>query len=355
MGLLKFMKNGGGGVVSSIMGGGMGLIGSAINGRTQRKMQEAAFQYGREMMEKQNQAELQRMGLQFDYNKRTAQYNQDLAKGMYDYTFEKQNEYNNPAAEKARYEAAGLNPALLYGNGGGGGGGTDATTSGGQMSPVPGMQPMGVQVALQAEAQKAQVELTKAQTNSIKADTMKKVTADMANSGLELIGNMLNNNKTGTDTRKAEQEIANLKKTNEQIGEQITKIKNENKMAEFQIWLNDIKKEIAEIQENGATLTYKQLFGMKELQGLKTEIKELVERFDEADFNQNKIIGLFNNLEEIVRGETDGYKINSKKYEEMDWNLKNDKAFGDLLKSLDIDDKYSKLLLGIIRYFATKK
>ena len=47
------------------------------------------------------------------------------------------------------------------------------------MSPVTSLQPMGVQVALQAESQKAQIELIKAQTNSIKADTMKKVTADM--------------------------------------------------------------------------------------------------------------------------------------------------------------------------------
>lgn len=355
MGFLSFLKGGGGGIISSVLGGGMGLIGGAINAKHQKEMQERSFEYGREMMEKQNQAELQRLGLQFDYNKRTAQYNQGLAREMYDYTFDKQNEYNNPTAEKARYEAAGLNPALLYGSGGGSGGGTSATSSGGQMAPVAGMQPMGIQVALQAEAQKAQIELTKAQTNSIKADTMKKVTADMANAGLELVSNMINNKKTDTDTRKAEQEIGNLKKNNELIDAEISKIKNENKISEFQIWLNKIKQEIAEVQSNGATLSYGQLLGMKELQGLKTELKELGLRFDEADFNQNKIVGLFNNLEEIVKGETDGYKINSKKYEEMDWNLKNDKAFGDLLNEIGMDNKYSKLLLGIIKYFAAKK
>ena len=66
MGFLNFLKSGGGGIISSVLGGGMGLIGGAINAKTQKKMQEASFQYGREMMEKQNQAELQRMGLQFD-------------------------------------------------------------------------------------------------------------------------------------------------------------------------------------------------------------------------------------------------------------------------------------------------
>ena len=355
MGFLKFLKDGGSGLLSGIFGGGMGLIGQGINAKAQKQMQQASFEYGREMMEKQNQAELQRMGLQFDYNKQTAAYNQGLAREMYDYTFDKQNAYNNPAAEKARYEAAGLNPALLYGGGGAGGSSSAATTSGGQMPAVTPIQPMGVQVALQAEAQKAQIELTKAQTNSIKADTMKKVTTDMANAGLDLIAKNLANKATEKNTQKAEQEINNLKKTNEQIDEQINKLKNENKLAEFQVWLNDIKKNAAEIQANGAKLTYEQLFGMKELQGLKTELKELGTRFDKADFEQNKIVGLFNNLEEIVKGKTDGYKINTKKYEEMDWNLKNDKAFGDLLNELGADSKYSKLLLSIIKYFFTRK
>lgn len=356
MGFLDFLKGGGGGIFSSILGGGMGLIGSRINAKTQKEMQEASFQYGREMMEKQNQAELQRMGLQFDYNKQTAQYNQNLAREMYDYTFDKQNAYNNPAAEKARYEAAGLNPALLYGGGGGGGGGgTSATTSGGQMAPVPGMQPMGIQIALQAEAQKAQIELTKAQTNSIKADTMKKVTTDMANAGLELVSNMISNKKTEVDTKKAEQEIANLKNTNEQITANIEKIKEDKKITEFQNWLNKLKKEASVLYNDGSSISFESLYRSTEWSKLKTELEELNFRESKATFDRQKLDGLFDNLEKIIRGETDGYQINTKKYEEMDWNLKNDKAFGDLLNSLGADNKYSKLLLGIIRYFATMK
>ena len=184
---------------------------------------------------------------------------------------------------------------------------------------------------------------------------MKKVTTDMASAALDTVGKMLTNKSTEVNTKKAEQEIENLKATNQQIGEQITKIQNENKIAEFEIWLQNLKKEAGEIMENGAVMRFEDLFKMKELKGLETELKELGVRFDEADFKQNKITALFNNLEEIVKGETDGYKVNSKKYEEMDWNLKNDKAFGDLLNELGTDSKYSKLLLGIIRYFANRK
>ena len=355
MGFLNFLKDGGGGIISSVLGGGMGLIGSGINAKTQKEMQKASFEYGREMMEKQNQAELQRMGLQFDYNKKTAEYNQDLARGMYDYTFDKQNAYNNPAAEKERYEAAGLNPALLYGNGGGGGGGTSATTTGGQMSPVTSIQPMGVQVALQAEAQKAQTELIKAQTNSIKADTMKKVTADMASAGLDMVGKMLANKGSEVNNRKAEQEIQNLKKTNEQITENIGKIKEEKKTIEFENWLNKLKKEATMLYNDGSSISFESLYRANEWSKLKTELEELNFKEEKAKFDRNKLEGLFDNLDKIIKGETDGYQMNTKKYEEMDWNLKNDKAFGDLLNQLGADSKYSKLLLAIIKYFANKK
>ncbi len=354
MGFLSFLKNGGSGLISGIFGGGMGLIGQGINAKTQKQMQQASFEYGREMMEKQNQAELQRMGLQFDYNKQTAAYNQGLAREMYDYTFDKQNAYNNPAAEKARYEAAGLNPALLYGNGGGGGGGTSATTSGGQMPAITPIQPMGIQVALQAEAQKAQIELTKAQTNSIKADTMKKVTADMANAGLDLIAKQLANKATEKNTQKAEQEINNLRKTNEEISANIDKIKEEGKLVKFENWLNDLKKETAGLTTSGR-ITFEDLYKEKIFREMDSDIMGQLLKGEKIDFERGKLLELIDNIKAIAKGEIDGYRINTKKYEEMDWNLKNDKAFGDLMEELGADSKYSKLILGIIKYFFTKK
>ena len=330
------------GIISSILGGGLGLISQNKAIKAQQKMQEQAQQYGREMAEQQNQYELDRMRLSYDYNKMAADYSQQLAKDMWNYTG-----YEN---QKKQMEAAGLNPALMYGSGGGGG----QSTNGGNMSAPNTIQPMAVQVALQAEQQKAQIELTKAQTNNIKAQTMKTASTEMANSALEIVSKLINNKVGEVNTKKAEEEINQIKLTNEQINENVNKLKNENKILEFENWLNDIKKNAAHVLDNGTRISFEQLFKSKELQGLQTELKELGYRYDKADFDQNVIMGLFNNLQAIVEGQTDGYKINSKKYEEMDWNLKNDKAFGDLLNSLGADNKFSKLILGIIRYFARK-
>ena len=59
------------------------------------------------------------MGLQAKYNKEQAKYSTELGKEMWDYT--------NFENQKKHLEAAGLNPALLYGSSGGGGGGGTST------------------------------------------------------------------------------------------------------------------------------------------------------------------------------------------------------------------------------------
>ena len=97
-------------MIGSIIGAGIGLAGSILGRKKQNEDQ-------REMME-----------LQAKLNQQQAQYNQGLAKDMWNYT-----SYPN---QVRNMEAAGLNPALLYGSGGGGGGGTSATTTGGDRKSV---------------------------------------------------------------------------------------------------------------------------------------------------------------------------------------------------------------------------
>lgn len=343
MGLLSFAKSaGGGGIISSAMG----LIAGGVAAKKQRKWQEKQNRLNREfaenMAEQQNQYEVDRMGLQAQYNKEAADYSQQLAKDMWNYTG-----YEN---QKAQMEAAGLNTALMYGSGGGGG----QSTSGGSQQGVTALQPMGLQVALQAEQARANIALTEAQTAKTRAETMKTNTTEMANSAIDVVGKMITNNATKVNTKKAEEEINNIKMTNQQISESINKLKNENKLLDFENWINGIKKNAAYIEENGARITFEDLFRSRELEGLRTECRKLRVDFQKAEFENYRIVDLFNNLEEIIKGEVDGYRINTKKYEEMDWNLKNDKAFGDLLESIGADSKFSKLILGIIKYFANK-
>ena len=63
-------------------------------------------------------------------------------------------------------KAAGLNPALLDG-----GSGSAGQAHGATVSPATAMQPMGLQVALQAQQAAAQTALTNAQAEKIRSET----------------------------------------------------------------------------------------------------------------------------------------------------------------------------------------
>ena len=88
------IKNG----ISSIFGLGTGAIG---------------YKQGKEMMKQPHKYDLEKMGIQHGYNIESQKLGQQHNKELWDYT--------NFENQRKHLESAGLNPALLYGEGGGGG------------------------------------------------------------------------------------------------------------------------------------------------------------------------------------------------------------------------------------------
>ena len=99
------IKNG----ISSIFGLGSGAIG---------------YEQGKAMMKKQHEYDLEKMGIQHGYNIESQKLGQQHNKELWDYT-----NYEN---QRKHLENAGLNAALLYGQGGGGG----ASAGGAQGQPA---------------------------------------------------------------------------------------------------------------------------------------------------------------------------------------------------------------------------
>ena len=134
---------------------GLPIIGGIIGNKSQKEAQEQQFKNERALM-----------GLQAGYNKEQAKYSQQLAKEMWNYT-----NYEN---QKKHMEAAGLNPALMYGQGGGGG----ASTDGGEAQGVSMGTSQAVTMGLQAKmmeteiaAKAAETAKTIAETEKVKTDT----------------------------------------------------------------------------------------------------------------------------------------------------------------------------------------
>jgi len=135
----------------SILGAVGGLASSIFNIAEQRRTNRQSMDFSREMWEKQGKRELDFWNLQ--------------------------NAYNDPKAQMARLEAAGLNPNLVYGNG--------ATTQAASLSPKsagsvsinPARLDLGsvMQQTLALSQMKAQIDKTKAESDAVKALTTNRV------------------------------------------------------------------------------------------------------------------------------------------------------------------------------------
>lgn len=136
------------GIISSAIQGGSGIIGSWITGR-----------YNKKMTERTNEA-----------NKKLAEYSYDQQRQM----IREQNEYNTPLSQMQRYQEAGLNPNLIYGNIDSGNQGQiakyDAPTM--QAPTTPPVDIAGaIRLALEAKQVEANIKNTEAQTQRYNEET----------------------------------------------------------------------------------------------------------------------------------------------------------------------------------------
>ena len=317
------LTGGVGGLVSGAIGGIGRLFG--IGRRKEKKAREAE--------EREHQRQLEYMGLQAQYNKEQAKYSTELSKEMWDYT-----NYEN---QKKHLEAAGLNPALLYGQGGGGGSAAGGGTAAGVGLPTS----TGVGMGIQWEQMEAQKELAKAEAAKTNAEAAKLMTTDTKN--------------VESETEKNKQEIEESKKRIEHLTSQIHKTNEERKIIEFNNYLNELRKGIKLNGEvNGKTVWTKgfdEIFKENELQRMLADNGISQKEYQEAKNDKEVAMRLSDALDEIANGKIAvfGKMVEEAKQAKNEtarqkWQFEQDKAFSDLINELGGEGKYGKLLTGII-------
>ena len=317
------LTGGVGGLVSGAIGGLGSLMG--IGRRKEKKAREAE--------EREHQRQLEYMGLQAQYNKEQAKYSTELSKEMWDYT-----NYEN---QKKHLEAAGLNPALLYGQGGGGG----SAAGGGAAAGVGLPSSTGVGMGIQWEQMEAQKELAKAEAAKTNAEAAKLMTTDTEN--------------IKSETEKNKQEIEESKKRIEHLTSQIHKTNEESKGLEFNNYLNELRKNIKLNGEvNGKTVWTKgfdEIFKGNELQKMLTEYGVSQKEYQEAKNDKEIAMKLSDALDEIANGKIAvfGKMVEEAKQAKNEtaiqkWQFEQDKALSDLINELGGEGKFGKLLTGII-------
>lgn len=190
---MGFIKNALGMIGDAATGGLASGVSSLIGGLFQ-----GSGLSQKELMELQHKYELENMDYQAKLNEQMAQANQNRQNEYFNMTAE----YNSAKNQKARLMEAGLNPALMYGQGGAGGSST-GSTGGAQGSGVGLSQAQAVGMGLQMEQIKAQTKLMNAEAAKAYADASK---------------------TKGVDTDKTKQDIA---ESEARIDEIIAKIPSE--------------------------------------------------------------------------------------------------------------------------------
>ena len=259
-------------------------------------------------------------------------------------------------------KAAGLNPALLNG-----GSGSPGQAHGATVNPATAMQPMGLQVALQAQQTAAQTALINAQAEKTRSETTAQKVENLVGIGIELTKKVAEVRKSKKDTEEVEQKIDNLKKTAEATEESIKLIKAnvankevQTRIAQFQDDLNKVIKSSV-WYENGKSYGWEDSVIERYYGNFKKDMATLSHDEKKMLFDKDILDKLSKDIELIAKGELDEMtkptqevKLMLKKYEREDWELDQDRAFSKMLDELTGQGDYARLLGNIIKMIVGK-
>lgn len=353
MGFLNFL-NKGGGLITGIAGTIAGAVSSAKDRDMQRELQQKQMEYGREMYGLQSKDEDRRMEQQNQWNIEAAAKSQEYAKEMFDYTG-----YENQVKQM---KAAGLNPALLNG-----GSGSPGQAHGATVNPATAMQPMGLQVALQAQQTAAQTALINAQAEKTRSETTEQKVENLVGIGIELTKKVAEVRKSKKDTEEVEQKIENLKKTAEATEESIKLIQAnvdnqevQTRIAQFQDDMNNIIKSSAWF-ENGKSHGWEETVIERYYGNFRKDMATLSHDEKKMLFDKEILDKLSNDIGLIAKGKisemvkpTQEVKLLMKQYERDNWELRQDQAFSKMLEEMTGKGDYARLLGKVIKMIVGK-
>ncbi len=338
MGLLDFV----GGIANTITGAKQDKKSLAW----QKEQWEQQMDYGREMWEKQNQAENERMALQNQWNKEAAAQSQQYAKEMFDYTG-----YENQVKQM---KAAGLNPALLNG----GGGSAGQASAGAEVQPAQAFQPMGTQMALQAQQVMANTQLANAQAQKVRAEATAQNMQNLIGSSIDLVQKIGEIGKTKQEKKNLE---ATYEKTVKEVKEVQEKVNNlilqgdilkENKeLLEFQNGVNRIIKSGVYYDTKGAKMDWQQSVILKYFGPIGRDIVQWEKDEQQALFDKGVLERLMKDIDAIATGKANEFSLAGmkfdlmqKQWERADFELEQDEAASKLLDEMTGEGEYAKLL-----------
>lgn len=351
MGFLDFLGNGGSGLISGIANTITGAVQNKQALAWQKEQWKQQMDYGREMWEKQNQAEGERMALQNQWNKEAAAQSQQYAKEMFDYTG-----YENQVKQM---KAAGLNPALMNGSGGSAG----QASAGAEVQPAQAFQPMGIQMALQAQQVMANTQLANAQAQKTRAEATALNMQNLIGSSIDLAQKIGEIGKTKQEKKNLEvtydKTIEEVKKVQEEVNNltlQGDVLKENKELLAFQNEANRIIKSGIHYDTNGNETDWQQAVLMRFFGPIGRDMAQWDKDEQQAIFDKGVLERLMKDIDAIATGKVNEFSLSGMKFDLMqkqwereDFELEQDKAASELLDEMTGEGKYARLLGKFLR------
>lgn len=346
MGFLNFLDKGGGGLITGIANTITGAVQNKKALAWQKEQWQDQKEYGREMWEKQNQAESDRMALQNQWNKEAAEQSQQYAKDMFDYTG-----YENQVKQM---KAAGLNPALMNG----GGGSAGQASAGAEAQPAQAFQPMGIQMALQAQQVMANTQLANAQADKTRAEATAQNMQNLIGSSIDLVQKIGEIGRTKQEKKNLEatytKTMGEVKKVQEEVNNLMLQgevLKENKELLEFQNGVNKIIKSGVYYDTKGAKMDWQQSVILKYFGPIGRDVIQWDKDEQQALFDKGVLERLMKDIDAIATGKANEFSLSGmkfdlmqKQWERADFELEQDKAASKLLDEMTGEGEYARLL-----------
>lgn len=351
MGFLDFLGGGGSGLITGIANTITGAVQNKQALAWQKEQWKQQMQYGKEMWEKQNQAENERMALQNQWNKDAAAQSQQYAKEMFDYTG-----YENQVKQM---KAAGLNPALMNG----GGGSAGQASAGAEVQPAQAFQPMGIQMALQAQQIMANTQLANAQAQKTRAEATAQNMQNLVGSSIDLAQKIGQIGKTKQEKKNLEvtyvKTIEEVKKVQEEVNNLMLQgdvLKENKELLAFQNGVNRIIKNGVHFDGRGKVTDWPQAVLMRYFGPLGKEMAEWDKDEQQALFDKGVLKRLMKDIDAIATGKANEFSLAGMKFDLMqkqwereDFELEQDKAASKLLDEIAGEGEYARLIGKVLK------
>lgn len=346
MGFLDFLGGGGSGLITGLTNTITGAVQNKKALAWQKEQWQQSMDYGREMWGKQNDAENERMALQNQWNKEAAAQSQQYAKDMFDYTG-----YENQVKQM---KAAGLNPALMNG----GGGSAGQASAGAEVQPAQAFQPMGIQMALQAQQVMANTQLANAQAEKTRAEATAQNMENLIGSSIDLAQKISQIGKTKQEKKNLEitytKTIEEVKKVQEEVHNltlQGDVLKENKELLEFQNGANRIIKNGMYWDEKGKEVDWQESVLIKYFGPLGRDMAQWNKDEQQALFDKGVLERMMKDIDAIATGKVNEFSLSGmkfdlmqKQWERADFELEQDKAASKLLDEMTGEGEYARLL-----------